>query len=126
MLLTISVTVIAAIMVVALLCQIPILLQIRRTAREAQNFLESTRAQIVPLSHDLAVIFQEAKSILQSIHRQVDSVEEGVTTVRDAATRLREFEEEILGRVERPLLELAASIRAVSQGVATFLRVLRR
>lgn len=126
MLLTISVTVIAAIMVVALIFQIPILLQIRRTAREAEKFLETSRTQIVPLSHDLTVIFQEVKTILQSIHRQVDRVEESVTTVRDAATRLREFEEEILGRVERPLLELSAVIRAVSQGVATFLRVLRR
>ena len=120
MLLTISVTVIAAIMVVALIFQIPILMQIRRTAREAEKFLETSRTQIVPLSHDLTVIFQEVKTVLQSIHRQVDRVEESVTTVRDAATRLREFEEEILGRVEGPLLELSALIRAVSQGVQPF------
>lgn len=126
MLLTISVTVIAAIMVVALIFQIPILLQIRRTAREAEKFLETSRTQIVPLSHDLTVIFQEVKTILQSIHRQVDRVEESVTTVRDAATRLREFEEEILGGVEGPLLELAALIKAISQGVSAFLRVLLR
>lgn len=126
MLLTISVTVIAAIMVVALIFQVPILLQIRRTAREAEKFLETSRTQIVPLSHDLTVIFQEVKTILQSIHRQVDRVEESVTTVRDAATRLREFEEEILGGVEGPLLELAALIKAISQGVSAFLRVLLR
>lgn len=126
MLLTISVTVIAAIMVVALIFQIPILLQIRRTAREAEKFLETSRTQIVPLSHDLTVIFQEVKTILQSIHRQVDRVEESVTTVRDAATRLREFEEEILGGIEGPLLELAALIKAISQGVSAFLRVLLR
>jgi uncharacterized protein YoxC len=126
MLLTISVTVIAAIMVVALIFQIPILLQIRRTAREAEKFLETSRTQIVPLSHDLTVIFQEVKTILQSIHRQVDRVEESVTTVRDAATRLREFEEEILGGIEGPLLEFAALIKAISQGVSAFLRVLLR
>jgi uncharacterized protein YoxC len=126
MLLTISVTVIAAIMVVALIFQIPILLQIRRTAREAEKFLETSRTQIVPLSHDLTVILQEVKTILQSIHRQVDRVEESVTTVRDAATRLREFEEEILGGIEGPLLELAALIKAISQGVSAFLRVLLR
>jgi uncharacterized protein YoxC len=126
MLLTISVTVIAAIMVVALIFQIPILLQIRRTAREAEKFLETSRTQIVPLSHDLTVILQEVKTILQSIHRQVDRVEESVTTVRDAATRLREFEEEILGGIEGPLLEFAALIKAISQGVSAFLRVLLR
>jgi len=40
MLLTISVTVIAAVLVVAVLIQIPMLLQIRRTAREIEKFFE--------------------------------------------------------------------------------------
>jgi methyl-accepting chemotaxis protein len=81
--------------------------------------------QIVPLSHDLTIISKEVSGILQSIHRQVDRVEEGIATVRDAAERLREFEETVLTRVEEPLLELATLISAVSRGVGAFLRFFR-
>jgi len=126
MILTISVTVIAAIMVVAVLFLIPILMQIRRTAREVEKTLETARMQIVPLSHDLTVISQEVNGILQSIHRQVDRVEEGITSVRDTAVRLREFEKEIEEKIESPLLQFAALVSAVSRGVEAFIRILRR
>lgn len=125
MLLTISVTVIAVVMVVAVLFLILVLLQIRRTARQVEKVLETARMQIVPLSHDLTVISQEVRGVLQSIHRQVDGVEESITTVRDAVVRLREFEEEILPEIERPLLELTTLISAVSRAIGAFARMLR-
>jgi uncharacterized protein YoxC len=125
MLLTISVIVIAASTFAVAIVLIPVIVQIRRTAREAEKFLETTRMQIVPLSHDLTVVSKEVSGILQSIHRQVDRVEEGIATVRDAAGRLREFEETVLIRVEEPLLELATLISAVSRGITAFLRFFR-
>lgn len=125
-LLTISVTVIAAIMVIAVVFLIPIFLQIRRTSGEVEKLLESIRMQIVPLSHDLTSISKEISSILQSIHRQVDKMEEGISTVQDTALRIREFEEEVLGRVEEPLFKLITLFSAVSRGIEAFVRVLRR
>ena len=97
---TISVTVIAAIMVTVLIALIPVLSQIRRTAREAEKILETARAQIVPLSHNLAITSHEVNGILQSIHRQVDKVEDSIDTVRGTVVRLREFEEEVLTKIE--------------------------
>ena len=125
MLQTISVTVIAASIVVVAIVLIPVILQIRRTAREAEKFLEIARMQIVRLSHDLTVISREVSSILQSVHRQVDRVEEGIATVQGAAERLREFEEGVLTIVEEPLIELATLVRAVSRGIGAFLRFFR-
>jgi uncharacterized protein YoxC len=125
MLLTISVTVIAASIIVVAIVLIPVILQVRRTAHEAEKLLETARMQVVPLSHDLTVISREVNLILQSVHRQVDSVEEGIATVQGAAERLRDFEEVILTRVEEPVLELAALVRAVSRGTGAFLRYLR-
>jgi uncharacterized protein YoxC len=126
MLQTISITVIAASIVVVAIVLIPVILQIRRTAREAEKLMETARMQLVPLSHDLTVISREVSSILQSVHRQVDRVEEGIATVQGAAERLRDFEEAILTRVEEPLLELAALVRAVSRGIEAFLGFFRR
>jgi len=126
MALTISVTIIAAALVVAVIIQIPVLLQIRRTAREMEKFLETARMQIVPLSHDLTVISRELNGVLQSIHRQVDKVEESITTLRDGMGRLREFEEGILHKIEEPLQETATLIGAIGRGIGAFVRMLRR
>lgn len=123
---TISIIVIAAIMVVAVIFSIPVLLQIRRTAQQVEKTIEAARMQMVPLSHDLTVISQNVNGILQSIHRQVDRLEESVTTVRDSAERLREFEEDMLYRLEVPLIEISTLLSAVSRGVETFFRMLRR
>ena len=126
MLLTISVTAIAASIVVVAIILIPAVLQIRRTAREAEKLLETARMQVVPLSHDLTVISREVSGILQSVHRQVDRVEEGIATVQGAAERLREIEEGVLTIVEQPLIELATLVRAVSRGIGAFLGFFRR
>jgi uncharacterized protein YoxC len=125
MLLTISVIVIAVVMIIATPYLILTFLQIRRTARRVEEFSETARMQIVPLSHDLTVISQEIKGVLESIHRQVDKVEDSITTVRDSVVRLREFEEEILPEIEEPLLELATLVNAVSRAIRTFVRMLR-
>jgi uncharacterized protein YoxC len=126
MLQTISVAVIAASIVIFIIFLIPVLLQIRRTAREAEKTLETVRTQIVPLSHDFTVISMEIKGIVQSIHRQVEKVEDGITTVGDAALRLREFEGKIERIVEAPLLELVALFTGLIRGVEAFLRFFRR
>ena len=126
MALTISIIVIAASLVVAVLMQILTLLQIRRAAREVEKVSETARMQFAPLSHDLTVISQQVNGILQSFHRQVDKADEAVTTVRDAAVRLREFEEEVLHKIEEPLLEIATLLGAVGRGIGAFVRMIRR
>jgi uncharacterized protein YoxC len=126
MLQTISITVIAAAVVVVAIVLIPVVLQIRRTACEAEKLLETVRMEIIPLSHDLTVISKEVSSIVQSIHRQVEEVEEGIATVRDAAGRLREFEEAILTIAGGPLLKLPTVLSAVVRGIGAFVRFFRR
>lgn len=125
-LLTISVTVIAVVMVGAVICLIPVLLQIRRTAREAEKVLETVRSQIPPVSRELTHISGQVTTILQSVHRQIDNVEDGLSAARDAADHLRDFEEDVLQRFKPPLFQLATVLNGVSRGVGTFFRVLLR
>ena len=126
MLLTISVTVIAASVVVFTVFLIPVLLQVRRTSRELEKLFDTARMQITPLSHDLTAISLEIKGIFQSIRRQVGKVEDGITSVRDAALRLKEFHAEIEQTIEGPLLELASLVKAVSRRAEAFLRIFHR
>jgi uncharacterized protein YoxC len=126
MALTIIFIIIAATLVIAVIFLIPALSQIRRTSLEAEKFFETIRLQIVPLAHDLTVIAQEVKGVLESIHRQVGKAEEAVTTFRDTAVRLRDFEEEILRKIQEPLSEVATLLGAVGRGVGALVRMIRR
>jgi len=123
---TISVAVIAAIMVVAVICIIPVFLQIRRTAQQVEKLAETARMQVAPLRRDVTVISQTANGIMESLHRQTDKLEESVATVRDGVERLRDFQDDVLHRVEQPIFTASAFFGAVNQGVSTFFRMLRR
>ena len=116
-LMAISVAVIAAIMVLALIFLIPVFLQVRRTAREAEKLIDSVRVQVTPVSRDIGLISRDVKSIVQSIHRQVDRVEDGIETVHDMAVRVKEFQIEVKRRIEEPLLQLAGVLGGVKRGI---------
>ncbi len=118
--------IIAATLVLAVIFLIPTLTQIRRTSLEAEKFFETIRLQIVPMAHDLTVVSQEVNGILQSVQRQVGKAEEAFTTFRDTAVRLRDFEEEILHKIQEPLSEIATLLGAVGRGVGAFVRIFRR
>ena len=122
-LLTISVTVIAAILVLVLIFFIPVLLQVRRTAHEAEKLIDSLRLQVAPVSRDITAISREVKSVIQSIHRHVDRVEDGIETVHDMAVRVKEFQIEVQRRIEEPMLQLAAFIGGIKQGIEAMARI---
>ena len=124
--LTISVTVIAAILVLVLIFFIPVLLQVRRTAHEAEKLIDSVRLQVAPVSRDITAISREVKSVIQSIHRQVDRVEDGIETVHDMAVRVKEFQLEVKRRIGEPLLQLAAIVSAIRRGLEAFVRIFCR
>jgi uncharacterized protein YoxC len=124
--LTISVTVIAAILILILIFLIPVLLQVRRTAHEAEKLIDSVRLQVAPVSRDLGLIFRDVKSIVQSIHRQVYRVEDGIETVHDMALRAKEFQIDVQRRIEEPLLQLAAVFSGVKRGVEAFASIFCR
>jgi len=125
-LLAISVTVIAASMVLILIFLIPVLLQVRRTAHEAEKLINTVRLQVDPLSRDVTAIAQEVKNIIQSIHRQVDRVESGIETVHDMTVRAKAFQIEVQRMIEEPLLQLAAVYCGVKKGVETVAGIFSR
>ncbi len=122
-LVTVSVCVIAAILVIVLIFLIPVLLQVRRTAQEAEKLIDSIRVQVAPISRDIGLVSRDIKSILQSIHRQIERVEDGIETMHDIATRVKDFEVEIQRRLEGPLFALAAVLGAIKRGAERIVRI---
>jgi uncharacterized protein YoxC len=125
-LVAVSIAVIAAIMVLVFIFLIPVLLQVRRTAKEAEKLIDSVRIQVAPVSRDIGLISRDVKSIVQSVHRQVDRVEDGVETVYDMAVRVKEFQIDVQRRIEEPLLQLAALLGGMKKGIEAFARVFGR
>ncbi len=113
----ISLTIIAVILIVILVVSIPVLLQVRRTAREAEKLVDAVRMQVAPISRDIGLVSGEVRSIVQSIHRQVDRVQEGIETVHDMATHAKQFQNEIQQRIKQPLVQLEAIITTIRHGI---------
>lgn len=117
MLVEISIVIIAAFIVVFVIGMLILLFQIRKTAREAEKFIETARQHIAPLSHDMAIIVNDSKKIVSSTKEQVEKIEQGVEAIRDTAFNLKSFEMEIQDRIQQPVVETASYI-------AAFLKVL--
>ena len=125
MLLTISVTVIAASILVVLFFLIPVLRQFYRTSCELKKLIETVNAQIEPLGRSLNDVLRQTRDMLQSIGRQVDRMEEGVIAVRDIAVRLQELQKDIQERVF-PLLKVAGLVGIGGKGLLSFIKFFRR
>lgn len=115
MILEISTLIIAIFIVIFVIGVLIAVFQIRRTSREAEKFLDAARQQIVPLSHDLTIILNDTKKIIQSVERQTGKVEQGVEAIKDTAINVKNFEGEIQKRIEQPLVEIAALISIVAK-----------
>ena len=125
-LMAISVTVIAAVMVLALIFLIPVLLQVRRTAKEAEKLIDTVRVQVAPISRDIGLISRDIQSIAQFIHRQADRVETGIETVHDMAVRVKKFQIEIQRRIMKPLVMLTSILGGFKEGIETMARIVSR
>jgi hypothetical protein len=126
MLISISVTVIAAIMVVFVIVLIPVLLQFRRTAKEGERLLEAARQQLVPLSYDLVRVIDDVQDIVKKGSRQMDKVEDSVSAVHDAALKLRDVETLFKDKVEKPLLNLITLLSALVKGTRAFMEYVKK
>lgn len=121
MIVEISVAVIAFFTVVFVIGLLIALAQIRRTAKEAEKFLDTARQHIGPISHDLAIIFNDVKRITQSVQQQVSKVEKGVDELKQIATRINEFERLIQEKIEQPILAIVGLIARITNPILGFL-----
>ena len=109
-LLVVSVTVIAAVMVLRAVFEILALVQVRRAAREAEKLLAS-------VSREVSLISSEVKSLVRSIQEQAERVEDSIATFHDMAAWMKAFQSEVKPGIEETLLQLAAVLGGVRRGL---------
>jgi len=126
MLTSISVTIIAGFVVIFVIALIPVLVQIRRVAKEAERLLEATRQQIVPLSHDVVRVVDDIGDLVKQGQRQMVKVEDSMNAVRETALKLRDVESLFKDRIEKPLLNLIAVVAALIKGTRALAKHMKK
>lgn len=121
MIIEISVAVIAFFTVVFVIGLLIALAQIRRTAKEAEKFLDTARQHIGPISHDLTIIFNDVKRITQSVQLQVTKLEKGVDEIKQIATRINEFEKMVQEKIEQPIMAIVSLIASLTRPIRALL-----
>jgi len=119
MLLTYSVVVIAAVMVLTCLALIVTLFYIIRVAKSVERLTETIRPHIAPISHDITLITQKTATIMESVQRQTLMLEESVDNVRAMSRSVRHFEENLLDKMALPFVKLSHMGNAIVRGFET-------
>ncbi|MBN1155171.1 DUF948 domain-containing protein [candidate division KSB1 bacterium] len=115
MIVNISVVVIAVFIVVLVVAILIFLVQLRRTVKEAEKFIELARLQIAPIAHDITLIIGDGKKISDSFKNQVQKLDQGVDAIKNAALNVKNFQLQIEDRVRNPLLEVISVITVIAQ-----------
>ena len=121
MILEISVAVIAFFVIVFVISLLITLVQIKRTAKEAAKLMETSRQQIVPISHDMTIIVNDIKRIVASIQKQMGMVEHGVGEIKDTIVRINQFEKVMQEKLQQPISEFITIIAAFSKALRVFI-----
>ena len=124
MILQISVAVIAACSVVVTTGLLLVVRATLRTVNEAHKLIEQVRYQTAPLVHDATQIAGDVRMIVKTLEKELPKVSDSLEAVRGTARDIREFEEMLRERVERPLLDLTSIIAGLSRGLVIFWRTL--
>jgi uncharacterized protein YoxC len=120
MVISISIAVIAGLILINTIFLITALVKAMKAFGEAQKLFEMVRLQIAPITHDVTQIISDVRSIVRSAEKEMVKVEDSITAVRDTTRNIKEFEAMIQERIERPLLDVTAVLSALVKGFGVF------
>ena len=117
---SVSVAIIAALITITTLFMVIVLFKAINVFGEIQKLIEMVRLHIVPVTHDLTHILGDVRSIVKAAEGEMGKVGDSITAVRDTAVNLKEFEELIQERIEKPLLDVTSVLSALVKGGRVF------
>ena len=124
MVIEIAVVTIAICSVAVTIGLVSVSLAARRTLNEAHKLIEQVRFQTAPVVHDATQIAGDIRTIVKTIEKELPKVSDSLEAVRGTARDIRDFEEMLRERIERPLLDLTSIIAGLSKGIVIFWKTL--
>ena len=123
---SISVALIAGLLLLNTIFLVAFLIKAFKAVSEARKFFEMAKLQLAPISHDVTKITTQVTGILASVQKQMNTVGDSLSHVRDTTRNLKEFEFMIQERIQNPLLEITALLSALVKGGKVFWNTLIR
>lgn len=118
--------------IVALVCLsalsaylIVVLVRVREILTSVEKDVKELSSKAIPVFENLEVITEKVKNVSQSIDEQVEAVKHSVTSMREIADNVLEFERRIQNRIEEPVLETVSFLAALIKGFRTFMERVR-
>lgn len=120
-------TVIVLILVSALIITLIIYLgKITRSIQELQKDISDLTERVEPLVSYLTELTEKMSDISDQAKSQLETTEKIIFNVRDRVNEVLEFEEKIRAGVEGPVMGFINQLKAILNGVNTFLHYLKK
>ncbi len=125
-------TVLIVMQIVALACLsalsaylIVVLVRVREILTSVDKDVKELSSKAIPVFENLEVITDKVKNVTQSVDEQVEAVRHSISSMKEVADNVVEFERRIQERIEEPVLETVSFLAALVKGVRTFLERVR-
>jgi uncharacterized protein YoxC len=124
---TLVVAKVVALLAVAALCVyvIVLLTRVKQSMSTIERAVKDFTLHVTPVLDNLEFLTAKATSLAETVEEHLGVVAQSVGTLRSITDNIADFEREIQARVEGPIRETAAVVRAVSKGVKTFFQRVR-
>jgi archaellum component FlaC len=120
-------TVVVLILVSALIVFLIVYLgKITRSIQDLQKDLSDLSDRVEPLVSSLSDLTSKLSDLSDQAKRQLEATKGIVFSVRDRVEKILEFEEKIRDGINGPISGFLNQLRAISNGVSTFLSYLKK
>jgi uncharacterized protein YoxC len=126
MLWQISVLIVSLAFLLLVIFIIPTLIQIRRTARNAEITIKSVNQNLPGILTNVDEITTNLTQATQSVHRNIDGMKEVIHKLHLVADDIVQFEQTIRQEIEPPILDTLGTFSGIAKGIKTFMEVWRR
>jgi len=121
--LTIIVLILVSALIVALIVYLG---KITRSIQELQKDISELSERVDPLVTSLSDLTNKLTSLSDQANAQMETTRNIVFSVRDRVNVILDFEEKIRAGIEGPVMGFINQIKAISNGVNTFLNYLKK
>lgn len=120
-------TVIVLILVSALIIALIVYLgKITRSIQDLQKDISDLSERVDPLVTSLSDLTNKLTSLSDEANEQMDTTRNIVYSVRDRVNVILDFEEKLRAGIEGPVMGFINQLKAISNGVNTFLHYLKK
>lgn len=120
-------TVVVLILISALIVSLIIYLgKITRSIQELQEDISDLTDKVEPLVSSLSDLTSKLSNISDQAESQLATTEKIIFSVRDRVNTILEHEERIRAGIEGPVMGFINQLKAISNGVNTFLHYLKK